>query len=74
MVEIIKDLQLLEAVHKDIGLFGMQKKLVTDTSYAIVFNKYNIKASEFDSSYHFYTLHPKLFTEIMEQVETELNH
>ena len=74
MVEVIKDIQLLEAVHKDMGLFGMQKKHVTDTSYVIVFNKYNIKPSDFDSSYHFYTLHPKLFTEIMERVEADLNH
>ena len=73
MAEVIKDIQLLEAVHKDIGLFGVKKKELTDTSYAIVFNKHKIKASEFDSSYRFYTAYPALFSKIMDKVEEDLN-
>lgn len=73
MVEVIKDIQLLEAAHKDMGLFGLEKQNVIDTSYVIIFNKHEIKASEFDSSHNFYTQYPKLYEQLMDKVEHELS-
>ncbi len=73
MVEIIKDIQLLEAAHKDIGIFGQEKKSLSDTSYAIVFNQHGVKASEFDSSYRYYLRNPIEFEQLMLKVERSLN-
>lgn len=73
MVDVITDFQLLEAVHKDMGLFGIERKRVADTSYVIVFNKHDITVQEFDSSYSFYTRHPELFEEVMQDVKEQLS-
>ncbi|MFY0643156.1 MAG: DUF4296 domain-containing protein [Bacteroidia bacterium] len=74
MVEIMKDLQILEAVHKDVSLFGVDRKAMSDTSYVIVFNKYGVKASEFDSTYSYYSKHPEDFEALMLKVEESLNY
>ena len=73
MVELMKDIQLLEALHKDVSLFGEDRKAMSDTSYVIVFNKYGIKASEFDSTYSYYSKRPEEFEELMKKVEESLN-
>ena len=73
MVEIIKDIQLLEAAHKDIGIFGPEKKALTDTSYAIVFKKHEVRASDFDSTYNFYLRNPIRFEALMTKVERSIN-
>ncbi|MBR9859563.1 DUF4296 domain-containing protein [bacterium] len=73
MVDIIKDMQMLESMHKDIGLYGTEKRSISDTSYMIVFNKYEVKPSEFDSSLRFYTNNPKMMERIMEKVAGKLN-
>lgn len=73
MADVITDFQLLEAVHKDMGLFGIERKKVADTSFVIVFNKHDITMAEFDSSYSFYTSHPDLFEEVMNEVRENLS-
>jgi hypothetical protein len=72
MVAIIKDMQMMEALHKDIGLYGIKKRELSDTSFTIIFNEYSISASDFDSSLHFYTQHPKMMERIMTTVSREL--
>ncbi len=73
MIEIIKDIQLLEAAHKDLGIFGVERKALADTSYMIVFNKHGVKASEFDSSYNYYLRNPIKFEKLMTEVERSIN-
>ena len=73
MVEVIKDIQLMESAHKSLSLRSAEQKLMRDTSYTIIFNKHNTTAAEFDSSLRVYTKHPEVFTEIMEEVASQLN-
>ena len=72
MVEIIKDLQLMESAHKDIGLFGTKKRAMSDTSFMIILNEHEVLPSQFDSSLNFYAHYPKIMERIMEKVEWEL--
>lgn len=73
MAQVVADIQLLEAVHKDMGVFGIERKHISDTSFMIVYNKHKISVEQFDSSYSFYTRHPELFAEVMEEVEENLS-
>ena len=73
MVNVITDLQLIEAAHKSLTLGSNIQKPMRDTSYAIVFNKYQTDVASFDSSLRVYTKHPALFSEIMEEVGLKLN-
>ena len=73
MISIIKDIELMEAVHKDIGQFGTKKREMSDTSFAIIFKEHGVRPSAFDSSMRFYSNHPKIMERIMLSVENELN-
>ena len=73
MVEVITDIQLVEAAHKSIPKNANEQKLMRDTSYVIVFNKHHTTAVEFDSSLRVYTKYPTIFGDIMEQVSENLN-
>lgn len=73
MVEVITDLQLIEAAHKSITLGSKVQKPMRDTSYTIVFNKHQTDVATFDSSLRVYTKHPALFSEIMDEVGLRLN-
>jgi hypothetical protein len=73
MVEVITDLQLLDAAQKKIIMPGMQALAMMDTTYTIVYNKHNTNVVQFDSSMRVYSQHPKIFSNIMEQVAQKLN-
>lgn len=73
MVEIVTDIQQLEAAHKSIVLSRKEQTKMKDTSYAIVFNDYQTTAEMFDSSLKVWTQYPEEFAEIMEQVNQNLN-
>lgn len=73
MIEIVTDIQKLEAAHKSITISRKEQSKMKDTSYAIVFNKYNTTALEFDSSLRVWTRYPEEFATIMEQVNKNLN-
>ena len=73
MVDVITDLQMVEAAHKSLTLSSKIQKPMRDTSYTIVFNKHHTDVNTFDSSLRAYTKHPTLFSEIMEEVELRLN-
>lgn len=73
MVSIITDIQLVEAAHQLINLKNMDQVKMRDTSYQMVYNKHGVTEAQFDSSLRVYTQHPKRFTEIMKQVDQNLN-
>ena len=73
MVDVISDMQLMEAAHRSLTLSSKIQNPMRDTSYTIVFNKHHTDVATFDSSLHVYTKHPKLFSEIMDEVEVKLN-
>lgn len=74
MVEIIADIQLLEAAHKTLSLNSAQQKEMKDTSYIIVFNAHNTTSVEFDSSLRVYTQYPEVFSEIMEKANRKISN
>lgn len=72
MADVIVDLQLVEAAHKDMGVYGMEKFRYIDTSYNVVFAKHNVRAKQFDSSQLYYTKRPKVYQEILILAEEKL--
>ena len=73
MVLIISDLQLLEAAQKSLYVDVKTQESMRDTSYTIVFNKYNTTSAQFDSSMRTYSRNPKLLADIMESVAQSIN-
>jgi hypothetical protein len=73
MIEIIKDLKILDAAQKSFITGSLETKKIRDTSYTIVFNKYNTDAHQFDSSLRAYARNPKLLSEMMEEVGKKIN-
>jgi len=73
MIEIICDLKILDAAQKSFITGSIEAKKIRDTSYTIVFNKYNTNAQQFDSSLRSYAKNPKLLSEMMEEVGKKIN-
>jgi hypothetical protein len=73
MVLVISDLQLLDAAQKSLTRNLEIQERMRDTSYTIVFNKYNTTAAQFDSSLRTYSRNPLLLSEIMEDVAKNIN-
>ncbi len=73
MIEVITDMQILDAAQKSLPISGLKQKAMKDTTYAIIYAHHNISHELFDSSLRSYTRHPQLMGEIMEKVAEEIN-
>ncbi len=73
MAPLVADLQLIEAAQKQLNLGLSEQNRMRDTSYHIIFNKYGIDSTLFDSSMRVYARHPQLMADIMEQAAVHLN-
>ncbi|MDB4173804.1 DUF4296 domain-containing protein [Bacteroidia bacterium] len=73
MIEIITDVQMLEAAQKQLTVPAEMRSAMRDTTYQVVFNKYGIDSALFDSSLRVYAQHPKLMVEVMEEVASKIN-
>lgn len=73
MVQIIADIQLIEAAQKQLSISMDKRDKMRDTSYHIVFNKYAVDSTLFDSSLRVYSRHPQIMSEIMENAAAQLN-
>ncbi|MCH1473136.1 MAG: DUF4296 domain-containing protein [Bacteroidia bacterium] len=73
MIEIIKDLKILDAAQKSFVTGSIEGKMMRDTSYTIVFNKYNTNAEQFDSSLRSYARNPKILAQLMDEVGKKIN-
>jgi len=73
MVEVISDLQLLDAAQKSVSIDAKTQERMRDTSYVIVFNKYGTTATQFDSSLRTYARNPLILSELMEEVAKSIN-
>ncbi|MDG2455472.1 MAG: DUF4296 domain-containing protein [Bacteroidia bacterium] len=73
MVLVTADIQLLESAQKQLNVSILERNKMRDTSYQILFNKYGIDSSLYDSSLHVYSRHPQLMAEIMERVAEQIN-
>ena len=73
MVEIITDLQMVEAAHQLINLNNLEQSELRDTSYYIVYNKHGVTPAQFDSSLKVYSSYPEIFTEMVRKVEHAIN-
>ncbi len=73
MVEVITDIQLLDAAQKSLPISGSKQKRMKDTTYAIIYAHHGIDHTTFDSSLRAYSLYPKLMGEIMENVTEKIN-
>ncbi|MFB1003259.1 MAG: DUF4296 domain-containing protein, partial [Bacteroidia bacterium] len=50
MVDVIADIQLVEAAQKQLNVSTSERNVMRDTSYHIIFNKYGIDSALYDSS------------------------
>ncbi len=73
MIEVISQLQILDAAQKELGISGVLMSKMQDTTYTIVFNKYNTDIAQFDSSLREYARHPQMLENIMDKVAQNLN-
>ena len=73
MIEIIKDLKILDAAQKSFVTGSIEGKMMRDTSYTIVFNKYNTNVEQFDSSLRSYARNPKILAQLMDEVGKKIN-
>lgn len=73
MVEVITDIQLLDAAQKALPISGAKQKRMKDTTYAIIYAHHDIDHALFDSSLRAYSLNPALMGEIMEEVTQKIN-
>jgi|TARA_B110000908_G_C10107837_1_gene381603 hypothetical protein len=73
MVDVIADIQLVEAAQKQLNVSTSERNVMRDTSYHIIFNKYGIDSALYDSSLHVYSRRPQLMAEIMERVAEQIN-
>lgn len=73
MIEVVADVQMVEAAQKQLNVSTGARNKMRDTSYHIIFNKYNIDSALFDSSLRVYSRHPQLMSDIMEKVAAQLN-
>lgn len=73
MVNVITDLQLLDAAQKSFSVGSTDARRMRDTSYMIVFNKYEITSMDFDSSLRSYARRPLILSRIMDKVGKKIN-
>lgn len=73
MINVIADIQLLEGAHKSISVNSKTRRLIKDTSFQVIYNKYGIDSLILDSSMRVYTRYPKLMAEITEKAAQQLN-
>ena len=73
MIDVITDIQLLEAAQSEVNMPLETQSAMRDTNYLMVFNKYSTTAVQFDSSMRVYTKHPNLMGAILENVSTRIS-
>lgn len=73
MIEVITDIQVLDAAQKSLPISGLKQKAMQDTTYAIIYAHHGITHEMFDSSLRSYTRHPELMAELMEKVAENIN-
>ena len=73
MVEVIAEFQVAEAIIR-LGYHRTKDSLIyNDSIYEAVFDKLEITKFQFDTSYNYYSMHPKEFEKIYAQVIDDLS-
>ncbi len=73
MVEVMTEFQIAEAIVR-LGYHRTTDSLIyNDSIYSALFNKLEITQQQFDTSFSYYSAHPKDFEKIYEQVLTNLS-
>jgi hypothetical protein len=73
MINVIKDIKILDAAQKSFVTGSIEGKMMRDTSYTIVFNKYGITAEQFDSTLRSYAKKPDMLAKLMDEVAKKIN-
>lgn len=71
MAEVLADIHMVEGAR--VGREIMGDSLHSDFYYAKVYQKYDITKAEFDSSFSFYSKHPKMMDAIYSKAIEQLN-
>lgn len=68
LVPLLVDLHLLNAIESSVEYRKIAMDVDSIDSYSYIFEKHGTTKAEFDSSLAWYSRHPKLFTEIYDEV------
>lgn len=73
LVPILVDLQLVYSLQSSSSFRMLSRKVDSIDTYSYVFEKHDVTKADFDSTISWYTKHPKLFTEVYDEVVMEIS-
>lgn len=72
-MEILTDIRLAEANVKVARQMQQYDPKQLDSSYAVIFHKYDVSSEQVDSSFSYYSVRPEIMQRINEKILERLN-
>jgi hypothetical protein len=73
LVPVLVDLHLVYAIQSSSAYRDILNRVDSVDTYSYVFEKYGVKRVAFDSTIAWYSRHPKMFTDIYDEVVMQLS-
>jgi hypothetical protein len=68
MAEILADMQIAEAQVRIDGKYGDSLKIYTSVYYSEILKKHDVSLEKFNTSHHYYLLHPVEYEKISQKI------
>jgi hypothetical protein len=72
-VPVLIDIHLVYALQSSAMIRDLAREVDSIDTYSYIFDKYDVTRVQFDSTVAWYSRHPKLFTDIYDQVVMQLS-
>lgn len=72
LVPVLIDMHLVYSLQSSSYIRDLSRKVDSIDSYGYIFEKYDVTRVQFDSTIAWYSRHPKLFTDVYDQVVMQL--
>jgi hypothetical protein len=73
LVPVLVDMHLVYALQSSAMIRNIGREVDSIDNYGYIYDKYDITKVQFDSTIAWYSRHPKIFTDIYDQVVMELS-
>jgi hypothetical protein len=73
LVPVLIDIHLVYALQSSAMIRDLAREVDSIDTYSYIFDKYDVTRVQFDSTVAWYSRHPKLFTDIYDQVVMQLS-
>lgn len=73
LVPVLVDMHLLYSIQSSNAYRDLSRKVDSIDTHSYIFEKHHIDQAQFDSTIAWYSRHPKLFTDIYDQVVMQLS-